>query len=400
MANTDHIAKLNEGHLAWNQWRVENPSIRPDLSEVDLGSENAGPLIKSVMQPVLRPVVSPIASGGGTASFDLQNYDLSDVDLRGADLRNANLNGADLTNADLSPFGGEGAVGTVPMGGAIATGATRQLKVTDLRGASLNKTQLRGTILRGVDLRGAIGLSCVQLKRATDWRMAVRDETLACGEAIPTRAAVGTLVMLQAENITLGAPKHGKPPLQTNNEGTAEGGSGKDGSASTNRVREPFETPSLVSNVPLSERDGILAAASGVRMSAAALLDHLDQLRPNATEAQETIEAVRAGVSDLLTNIDSFRSSLEAARTEDEANRAGQILGEKLLRTLEAWSEVPAGDRAVKTAMGIIILGAAALFNPAVSGELSFSVMGTAIYGKEAVTAVWDRIVTSLNKKK
>jgi hypothetical protein len=32
MANDEHVAMLKKGVDAWNEWRVENPHIRPDLS--------------------------------------------------------------------------------------------------------------------------------------------------------------------------------------------------------------------------------------------------------------------------------------------------------------------------------------------------------------------------------
>ena len=36
MANPEHLKILKEGAEAWNQWRKENPAVRPDLGEADL----------------------------------------------------------------------------------------------------------------------------------------------------------------------------------------------------------------------------------------------------------------------------------------------------------------------------------------------------------------------------
>jgi uncharacterized protein YjbI with pentapeptide repeats len=36
VANPEHLAKLNEGVEAWNQWREENPDLAPDLSGANL----------------------------------------------------------------------------------------------------------------------------------------------------------------------------------------------------------------------------------------------------------------------------------------------------------------------------------------------------------------------------
>jgi hypothetical protein len=40
MANKDHLAWLQQGMAAWNQWRAANREITPDLSEVDLTKED------------------------------------------------------------------------------------------------------------------------------------------------------------------------------------------------------------------------------------------------------------------------------------------------------------------------------------------------------------------------
>jgi uncharacterized protein YjbI with pentapeptide repeats len=67
MSNSEHLAKLNEGVGAWNDWRKANPDIIPDLREADLFAAN-----------------------------------LSGADVSGAILRSANLTGADLDGTDLS----------------------------------------------------------------------------------------------------------------------------------------------------------------------------------------------------------------------------------------------------------------------------------------------------------
>src|SRR5687768_6911065 len=36
MANEEHLAILRQGVEAWNAWRLEHPSVRPDLREADL----------------------------------------------------------------------------------------------------------------------------------------------------------------------------------------------------------------------------------------------------------------------------------------------------------------------------------------------------------------------------
>jgi hypothetical protein len=109
MANKEHLVILEQGVEAWNQWRRENPDVRPDLSGADL-------------------------SEAGLRGADLRRADLRGADLSGVDLYAANLSGADLGEADLS--------------WAILRGAT-------LSGADLIGADLRGAVLRGVHLRGA-----------------------------------------------------------------------------------------------------------------------------------------------------------------------------------------------------------------------------------------------------
>jgi hypothetical protein len=75
MANPEHLKLLLRGVDAWNEWRIKEPSVRPDLE-----FEGA----------------------------DLRGADLSEADLSEADLRRAilNLGGgkADLLLTDLIPI--------------------------------------------------------------------------------------------------------------------------------------------------------------------------------------------------------------------------------------------------------------------------------------------------------
>jgi uncharacterized protein YjbI with pentapeptide repeats len=72
MANVEHVRIMKQGVQAWNAWRQENSSTRPDLSGADL------------------------------SWAELNGANLSGADLRQANLWVANLRGADLCQADLS----------------------------------------------------------------------------------------------------------------------------------------------------------------------------------------------------------------------------------------------------------------------------------------------------------
>jgi uncharacterized protein YjbI with pentapeptide repeats len=125
MPNDDHVAMLGCGAAVWNEWRAKHDGA-PDLS------------------------------GAGLRGLDLSGFDLSRVDLRGADLRGTNFCDADLAGAHLE-------------------------------GANFFKAVLDGANLAEAFLAGAQFLNCAQLIVTQKWESAFRDETLACGAAIPDR---------------------------------------------------------------------------------------------------------------------------------------------------------------------------------------------------------------------
>ena len=70
MASKKHVARLRQGVEAWNQWRRENPNIRPDLSGAILIRANL--------------------SGADLRRTNLIDADLSHADLCGAQMARAN----------------------------------------------------------------------------------------------------------------------------------------------------------------------------------------------------------------------------------------------------------------------------------------------------------------------
>jgi uncharacterized protein YjbI with pentapeptide repeats len=69
VANQEHVELLKRGVDEWNQWRENNPNLRPDLREIEL------------------------------KRVDLRGVNLRKVDLSGAVLRGANLSKVDLSKA-------------------------------------------------------------------------------------------------------------------------------------------------------------------------------------------------------------------------------------------------------------------------------------------------------------
>jgi uncharacterized protein YjbI with pentapeptide repeats len=125
MPNDDHVAMLGRGAAVWNEWRAKLDDA-PDLS------------------------------GAGLRGLDLAGFDLAGADLPGADLRGTNLSGANLSGAHLD-------------------------------GANFFKAVLDGANLAEAFLAGAQFLNCAQLIVTLNWQSAFRDDTLACGAAIPDR---------------------------------------------------------------------------------------------------------------------------------------------------------------------------------------------------------------------
>src|SRR6266404_3997905 len=125
MPNDEHVAMLGRGAAVWNAWRADHDET-PDLS------------------------------GAGLRGLDLSGFDLSRADLRGADLRGTNLSGANLSGAHLD-------------------------------GANFFKAVFDGADLAGAFLNEAQFLNCAQLIVTRNWQSAFRDDTLACGAAVPDR---------------------------------------------------------------------------------------------------------------------------------------------------------------------------------------------------------------------
>jgi TIR domain/Pentapeptide repeats (8 copies) len=125
MANEEHLARLKQGVVVWNQWRVtifdRETFIRLDLTEADLCGVNLG-------------------------AADLCRVNLTGANLTGANLAGANLSGANLTGAKPHAADLRG----VNFAGANLTGAN--LAGTDLRVANLTGANLTGADLSRAEI--------------------------------------------------------------------------------------------------------------------------------------------------------------------------------------------------------------------------------------------------------
>src|SRR5512134_1924147 len=100
MANADHLAMLQTGMTAWNQWRRQHSR----------GARR----------------IMPNLSGANLSGMKLRGYDLSHVNFWAARLRRADLSRANLYAA--------------------------QMREADLTGANLNQAQIKFAVLSRVDL--------------------------------------------------------------------------------------------------------------------------------------------------------------------------------------------------------------------------------------------------------
>src|SRR5947209_3194353 len=100
MANQEHLEKLREGVEAWNQWRVKNPRVQPDLREASLMvAQLQGANFKEAQ---LQGAVLAGAFFDNTTS--LKGIVLEDETYGGISLVDINWGGANLAVVDWSPL--------------------------------------------------------------------------------------------------------------------------------------------------------------------------------------------------------------------------------------------------------------------------------------------------------
>jgi uncharacterized protein YjbI with pentapeptide repeats len=159
----EHLALLQQGVDVWNDWRANEPSIRPDLSEANLKGAKLGSLGHGADLSMANLI------GADLIGADLVGANLIGADLRGAKLIKsklilANLSEANLSEANLS----EANLSEANLFGAVFSGA--DLSMANLLGANLtdanlgrvnvSKADLQVSILLGTDFTGADLTGC------------------------------------------------------------------------------------------------------------------------------------------------------------------------------------------------------------------------------------------------
>lgn len=159
MANEEHLAILEQGVEAWNQWRQTDSDV-PDLTGVELRRAH---------------LYTADLSHTDLRDADLCDADLRDTSLRNADLRNADLRGTFLTDANFSHAELTGA----NLSGATLTGTN--FSDAKLDGADLNDVVLNRTIFGSTDLSDAKGLENCEF-----WTPCIIDDkTMALSSPLP-----------------------------------------------------------------------------------------------------------------------------------------------------------------------------------------------------------------------
>ncbi|MGJ3248274.1 MAG: pentapeptide repeat-containing protein [Elainellaceae cyanobacterium] len=130
MADPEHLAELNKGVINWNQWRIKNSHIVPDLRKANLSSIN------------------------------LRNINLSSADLSFASFRKTDLSEANLSNVYSVSTNFSGAcLITTNFGNAelrYANFNSAKLTRANLDSANLGEAYLRKAFLKNANLSNAV----------------------------------------------------------------------------------------------------------------------------------------------------------------------------------------------------------------------------------------------------
>jgi hypothetical protein len=137
MANPEHLEILKQGVEVWNQWREDNPEIRPDLSQVNLSRSTL------TNYRIIGGVIA-IYNWLNFNGVDLQGADLGGADISFAKLSRANLSKVNLTKADLK---------SAELEGANFNGA--QLQYANFKDSQLSRASFREARLWSADFTSA-----------------------------------------------------------------------------------------------------------------------------------------------------------------------------------------------------------------------------------------------------
>ncbi|MEW6492215.1 MAG: pentapeptide repeat-containing protein [Cyanobacteriota bacterium] len=158
MANAEHLALLQRGIAAWNEWRehTNNCEILIDLMGANLSGLNLSQANLSRANLSGTDLSGVNLSNVNLTMANLSEANLNDADLTGSDLRMANLRMANLSGANLSEADLTGAYLTLAnlnqanLSHANCSGVNCRMAYlgdTNLRGTNFSEANLSGTLL-------------------------------------------------------------------------------------------------------------------------------------------------------------------------------------------------------------------------------------------------------------
>lgn len=168
MANYEHLNRLRDGKINWNQWRDSNPEIVPDLSGADL---HRADLYERNLKGVNLHGTDLL--GADLRHVDLTFATLERARLRHANLRYANLCFANLIEADL--YNANLYQAKLSSSNLVkANLMTADLTGTDLSGADLTESNLALSRLVETNLTGAKLNNCC-IHGISAWKVTLTD---------------------------------------------------------------------------------------------------------------------------------------------------------------------------------------------------------------------------------
>jgi hypothetical protein len=169
MANEQHLELLMQGSDAWNSWRTNNPSERPDLTGADLYGTYLPEA--NLSEADLSEANLNVAQlyGANLEQANLQRVSLRNAELSRANLQEANLSEATLTYASLKWAN----LGRTDLSRANLNAAS--LFRANLSEADLQYANLFAANLSEADFRGA-SLTLEQLQEANTAQGVIRPD--------------------------------------------------------------------------------------------------------------------------------------------------------------------------------------------------------------------------------
>jgi len=138
MANQEHVKIIKLGADHWNDWRVENPDIVPDLAWANLvGIDLSGANFEGANMKLA------FCRGGNLEGINFRNANLYGINLEESNAKSADMEGATLECAHLRK--------------ADLTGA-------NLKNSNMKLANLQDAVLTDVDFTGASKLTLEQFE--------------------------------------------------------------------------------------------------------------------------------------------------------------------------------------------------------------------------------------------